>query len=112
MIVAEPAPVTVIVGGDVNQPDGGAAGEKAITGAGGGGGVGENPGPLFDAHATLPAPSTTWTTTRICSLAMPAGTDERPSERPAEGHQVEALPIAARLVHRHDAVDAGRIVGG
>ena len=52
------APVTVISGVAENQPDAGVVGDSVTTGAGGGGGVGAKPGPLFDAHDTLPAPST------------------------------------------------------
>ena len=77
--VGAPAGVTVICGGDANQPDAGGAGVSVTAGPGGGGGVGANPGPLLAAHATLPAPSTTCTTTRICSLAIAAGTASVPT---------------------------------
>ena len=77
--VVEGAPETVICGGAENQPDAGATGDSVTVGAGGGGGVGAKPGPLFAAHETLPAPSTTWTITRICSLAIPVGTAKDPT---------------------------------
>ena len=80
---AAPAPDTVICGAVVNHPDGGTTGATVMVGPGGGGGVGTKPGPLFDAHDTLPAPSTTSTTTRICSLAMADGTVSDPTNAPA-----------------------------
>ena len=72
----------MISGGAENHPEGGAIGDIVTVGAGGGGGVGANPGPLLAAHDTFPAPSTTCTTTRICSFVMAAGTASEPTNEP------------------------------
>ena len=71
------------------------------------------PGPLFDARDPLPAPSTTWMTTRICSLA-PTGAS-RPRRRcPSPGSRdrrlpSRRLPVRARLGGCPDASDASTV---